>query len=98
MEQKNLEQQADTLLNDDALDAVSGGIGGSDFDISYCAICGRSHMLRKARGGSLTVRGRIYNNVEVYDCGNRGSIFYKATDPITGEIVYFDYKKNRIIA
>ena len=97
MEQKNLEQQAETLLNDDALDAVSGG-DGSSFEVSYCAICGKSHMLRKARGGSLTVRGRIYINVEVYHCDNRGSIFYKATDLTTGETVYFDHNKNRIIA
>ena len=55
-------------------------------------------MLLKSKGRSLTVRGRSYINVEVYRCNSSGSIFYKAMDSTTGETVYFDHDKNRILA
>ena len=91
MEQKNPEKQAP--LSDDALDAVSGGLGVIMNDV-YCPFCGIYHEVRKFTRRPVLYDGQLYSGAEGYICERGKGLFFKAI--ISGDVKYFDHEDNLI--
>ena len=93
----DLEKSAETmkdagvLLNEDALDQVSGG---SSVEDSYCPLCSRTHTLTRYSDWRVLVDQRVYT-AKRYLCTNRHAFFYIAT--VHGETVYLDDRMDRIV-
>ena len=87
MEQKHLEKRAEGPLSDDALDAVSGGLG-SETCYVYCPYCRFDHKVKRPDRCVIIYEGKFIE-ANRYICGP-DRLFYTAKDTASTKTIYFN--------
>ena len=98
---KDIEKQAETkadaavLLQDEALDKVTGGAKAVQMN-SYCIICRKYHDLYRYIPWAVSYNNKKYSTAAKFVCEDSGKAFIRLIEPTLGETLYFDAQMNRI--
>ncbi len=74
-------------LEDEALEAVSGGTVGKDKGIFKCAYCHQKHEMTRYSPWTIVYEGVKYRNAEKYVCKMQGD-FYIMVDNYGNELYF----------